>query len=87
MGKLDLPLTSLLAISSRSMAAAFVPFGFAVGGALRRIDQALVAGVSATGGAFAGGAFAQIGRDPAIKPMLVAFISALALLLVWVIGG
>jgi len=70
-----------------STAAGFLPFGFAVGGTVRSIDQALIAGVSATGGAFAGGAFAQIGRDPAILLMLVAFISALALLLVWVRGG
>jgi len=57
-----------------STAAAFVPFGFAVGGAVRGVEQTLVAGVSSAGGAFAGGAFAQIGRDPAILPMLVAFI-------------
>jgi len=60
-----------------STAAAFVPFGAAVGGVTKIVPQALIAGVSAASGAFAGAAFAEIARDPAIKPMLVAFISFL----------
>jgi len=57
-----------------STAAAFVPFGFAVGGVVKPVSQMFIAGVSTAGGAFGGGAFAQIGRDPAILQMLVAFI-------------
>ena len=70
-----------------STAAGFVPFGSAVGGVIESVDQALVAGVSAAGGAFAGGAFAEVTGDSVMKPMLVAFIFVLALLLVCVIGG
>ena len=60
-----------------STAAAFVPFGAAVGGVTKIIPQTLIAGVSTAGGAFAGAAFAEIASDPAIKRMLVAFISFL----------
>ena len=68
-----------------STAAAFVPLAFLVGGVVGSISQELITGVSTAGGAFAGGAFAEIARDPAIQPMLVVFILVLVLLLVWVI--
>jgi len=65
-----------------STVAGFVPFGFAMGGVIRILPQALIAGASTSGAAFGGGAFAEIARDPAIKPMLVVFIFVLVLLLV-----
>ena len=57
-----------------STAAAFVPFGAAVGKVTEIVPQTLIAGVSTASGAFAGGAFAEVARDPAIRPMLVVFI-------------
>jgi len=67
-------------LAAISTVAGFVPFGLAVGGITKPVPQALVAGVSAAGGAFGGGAFAQLSGDPAMKPMLVAFIFVLVLL-------
>jgi len=68
-----------------STVAGFVPFGFALRGVTKPISQGAIAGVSATGSAFAGGALAEIAGDPAIRPMLVAFIFVLVFALVWVI--
>jgi len=68
-----------------STAAAFVPLAFLVGGVAGSVHQELITGVSTAGGAFGGGAFAEIARDPVIKPTLVVFIFVLVLLLVWVI--
>ncbi|PUU81688.1 hypothetical protein B9Z19DRAFT_1121829 [Tuber borchii] len=53
-----------------STAAAFIPFGAALGGVTKTVPQTLIAGVSTAGGAFAGGAFVEITRDPAIKQIV-----------------
>jgi len=57
-----------------STVAGFVPFGAAVRGVVKPVSQGLIAGVSTAGGAFGGGALAEIAGDPAMKPMLVGFI-------------
>ncbi|RPB05454.1 hypothetical protein L873DRAFT_793450 [Choiromyces venosus 120613-1] len=53
-----------------SAAAGFVPFGFALKGVIGPVIQPAVSAVSETAAAFAGAAFAQVGLDPAIKPII-----------------